>query len=172
MRSWFFAATLVGLALLPSRSGTPTQPVLASPPTPACRAAVCMIGADPQILVHDTQEGARVPFSGRLTWVGDQSCLAVDIGGSMVVPLWPIGAAPFRAGERRGVALPGVGNLLPGDRFSGTATWHREDPMFLTAPGRCHRRNGLVVIDPSGLSRSGRGRRSRRPTRGSPGHSR
>ncbi|WP_143590383.1 hypothetical protein [Thermoactinospora rubra] len=88
-----------------------------------------------------------------MKWISNDSCLAVDTGSGVVVPIWPQGTAPLHTGVHRGVSLPGVGDLLDGDRFTGIGVWHREDPMFLQAPGRCRRSNGFLLVDPSGVKR-------------------
>ncbi|MEV4475338.1 hypothetical protein [Nonomuraea sp. NPDC049504] len=114
-----------------------------------------MVGVDPQILVHGTREEGAVPITGRVKWIGGEACLYVDTESGRMVPIWPQGATPLRVGERRGVALPGGGRLLDGDRFGGAGILQQEDPLFMQAPGRCRRQNGLLVIDPVGIERLG-----------------
>lgn len=121
-------------------------------PPPGCATSSCLVGDDPVIYVASAESpGGTVPIKGRLRWLADEACLLLDItsspDASVAIPLWPSGTAPTRtANERRGVVVPGVGQLLAGEGFAGQGTWHRADVGFLPPPSRCRHHDGYLIL--------------------------
>lgn len=126
MRRAVIVVMLVGIFGLQSCTSprSDVQTTATRAPVPArCSTAVChwAIGTDPVILVHDQGWSDLKFLPARLTWIEQESCLAVvrTNGSKVFIPLWPKGTSPLRARDgRRGVAIPGVGEIFERDVFS------------------------------------------------------
>lgn len=164
MRRVVIVVMLVGICGLqactsPRPSGQTTA-TRAPAPTP-CSTVVChwTVGTDPVILVHDQGWSDLMFLTARVTWMEKESCLALvrTHGSEVLIPLWPKGTSPLRARDgRRGVAIPGVGEIFEGGTFSGGGTpLPRTHPAYSQAgppPGSCGAHDGFFTIDPSGIT--------------------
>ncbi|GAB1824634.1 hypothetical protein [Herbidospora sp. RD11066] len=113
----------------------------------ACASYTCQVGTDPAILVHDLADANFLSLDARLSWLGDTSCLVVALDGLTAVPLWPGGTTPLRAPDgRRGVTVPGRGELLDGDTFTTGGSWVPSNGAA-TPPAGCGGYDGFFAID-------------------------
>ncbi|TKK84983.1 hypothetical protein FDA94_27765 [Herbidospora galbida] len=53
-----------------------------------------------------------------------EKCLVAVTRDATLVPIWPTGTTPVRAADgRRGVSVPGKGEILDGDAFRQGGSW-------------------------------------------------
>nr|WP_157554713.1 hypothetical protein [Herbidospora sakaeratensis] len=90
----------------------------------SCTSFFCHIGSDPAIVVHDLEPANLGSLKARLTWLENESCLVAVTRDKTVVPVWPKDTTPVRAADgRRGVRVPGKGEILDGDAFKQGGSW-------------------------------------------------
>ncbi|MFG3437480.1 hypothetical protein ACGF0J_09570 [Nonomuraea sp. NPDC047897] len=80
-------------------------------------------GTDPIIFVHDLEGGMEMKVGGTLTYNPSSKCLFLTHtqGGNVeMAPLiWPEGTEPLLHAGKRGVNVPGKGQILQGDQVDG-----------------------------------------------------
>ncbi|WP_067831199.1 hypothetical protein [Actinomadura kijaniata] len=105
-------------------------------------------GDDPIVLVHHGYDGEpRIMYVGRLVYDSPSRCLHFAFeSGSRRAPVWPKGTEPVRRGGKRGVNVPGFGDLLEGERFStGGGGDVGRAPKGL--PASCVPKGGIIVFN-------------------------
>ncbi|MEV4077201.1 hypothetical protein [Nonomuraea fuscirosea] len=74
-----------------------------------------VVGRDPRIVVRSSTLNFIVGTKGELRYNAENRCLELMTTGSTLVGLvWPKGTIPTRVGGKRGVTVPGLGNVLQG----------------------------------------------------------
>lgn len=95
-----------------------------------CALAVCgcsgdkgvdFIDDDPRIFVASSDDGdrPRIGYVGRLVYAAPSRCLYYQPeSGDRQIPVWPKGTKVINKDGKRGVNIPGFGDLLDGEKFS------------------------------------------------------
>ncbi len=117
-------ACVMGISACSAADSAVEVPVERPDSALSCTSFFCHIGSDPAIVVHDLESSNLGSLKARLTWLEKESCLVAVTRDTTVVPVWPKDTTPVRASDgRRGVRVPGKGEILDGDSFKHGGSW-------------------------------------------------
>ncbi|WP_147340947.1 hypothetical protein [Actinomadura logoneensis] len=106
-------------------------------------------GDDPRILVHHGygNDWPKIMYVGELVYDSAGRCLHFrSESGETKAPVWPEGTKPVLKGDKRGVKIPGFGELLEGEKFNtGGAGAAEQTPKNL--PSSCIPKGGTIVFN-------------------------
>lgn len=91
-----------------------------------------VVGRDPRIVVRSSTIDFLVAEKGELRYNAESRCLELMTTGSTLVGLvWPKGTSPARVDGKRGVTVPGLGDVLQGTSVAlggGYEKWGKKIP--------------------------------------------
>ncbi|MFC9971488.1 hypothetical protein ACFVH6_11410 [Spirillospora sp. NPDC127200] len=106
-------------------------------------------GDDPRILVHHGygDDWPKIMYVGSLAYDPAGRCLHFESeSGERKAPVWPEGTKPVLKDGKRGVDIPGFGELLEGEKFNtGGAGAAEQTPKDL--PASCVPKDGTIVFN-------------------------
>ncbi|MBT2231217.1 hypothetical protein [Nonomuraea sp. NEAU-A123] len=110
------------------------------------------VGADPRVIVDAERDiSLEMNIPGVLGYDAKSKCLHMTLTGGhgqVVAPVWPAGSKPVIEHGKHGVAVPGAGSILEGDRVYGDAYVARTTDAFdhLSLPVDCVPPNRAFVF--------------------------